>query len=692
MMSGRATGWRETQTIIGGGPPPVNGHASGVHVIQLQDIRYSIGQRVLFEHLDWVIAPGDRCALVGPNGAGKTTLIRVILGEYTPEAGTRVLAKGTRIGYLPQEAAERFDGTVLERAMEAHRELMGMREELDALHARLSGISPEDPDLEAVLERAGELQHHLEIHAEHRLEPEARRVLSGLGFGTADQDRPLAEFSGGWRMRCALAALLLADPTVLFMDEPTNHLDLPAMEWLEDYLEDFHGALVVVSHDRVFLDRVATETRELEGGEMTAYPMRFTKYLEEKELRREQAEATNAQLEAKIAQLSRFVERFGAKNTKASQAASKKKQIERLKSDRVVIPRKSQHIRFQFPAPPNAGRSLVRLRDASFAYGDHEILGHVNVEIERGDKIAIVGANGAGKTTLLRLLAGQLEPRSGLREAFPLTRMSYFAQHAAETLDGSATVLGAVEDVANDAWRPRLRSLLGNFLFSGDDAFKMCRVLSGGERQRVALLRMLLLPTNLLLLDEPTHHLDLAGKEVLEDALEQYPGGVIVVTHDRSLMARVATRVLEVNDGKVILYPGGYDDYESARLARTAVDAKASAPARVPVEVPAANRPRAGGAKGGGAAGARANATAGGKGGAPAGGGQDRRAQQRRERDLARVEKDLSERESRMKALEAQLADPELYHDAARSRALVGEYETLRVEVESLWQKLADLG
>ena len=657
------------------------------NMIQLQDLRYSIGQRVLFEGLGWVIAPGDRCALVGPNGAGKTTLIKVILGEYTPESGTCVLAKGTRIGYLPQEAAEAFTGTVLERAMEAHRALLGMREELDALHARLADISPDDPELEPVLERTGELQHHLELHSEHRLEPEARRVLSGLGFSTADQDRPLAEFSGGWRMRCALAALLLADPTVLFMDEPTNHLDLPAMEWLEDYLDDFHGALVVVSHDRVFLDRVATEVRELDDGQLSEYPMSFTRYLEEKELRRDQAAATNAQLDAKIAQLSRFVERFGAKNTKASAAASKKKQIERLKSERVVVQRRAQHIRFAFPTPPNAGRTLVRLRNATFAYGDREILRDVSIELERGDKIAIVGANGAGKTTLLRMLAGQLEPRDGLREAFPLTKMSYFAQHAAETLDPKWTVLGAVEDVATDAWRPRLRSLMGSFLFHGDDVFKRCSILSGGERQRVAIARMLLLPTNLLLLDEPTHHLDLAGKEVLEDALEQYPGAVVVVTHDRSLMTRVATRVLEVNDGKVILYPGGYADYESARLARIAGESRASADAarsQVAVAAPEVNRPRPAGA---GRQAPQAAVTA------PRGEDKDaRRGRQKREREVARIEKDIETRESRMKELEVPLADPELYHDAARSKAIVTEYETLRSEVESLWQRLEELG
>jgi ATP-binding cassette subfamily F protein 3 len=652
-------------------------------MIQLQGIRYSIGERVLFDGVDWVIGPGDRCALVGPNGAGKTTLIRLILGEATPEDGVVVRPRGTRIGYLPQEAAERYDGSVLDRAMEAHRALLDLRAELDALHGELSGVAADDPRLESLLERVGELQHHLEHHDEHALEPEARRVLSGLGFSTTDQDRPLGEFSGGWRMRAALAALLLADPTVLFMDEPTNHLDLPAMEWLEDYLEDFRGGLVVVSHDRVFLDRVATEVRELEHGKLTPYSVRFSLYLEEKELRREQAAAANAQLDAKIAQLQRFVERFGAKNTKAAQAQSKRKQIERLKSQHQVIPRTARSLRFSFPDPPHAGRTLLRLRDLSFGYdGGPDVIAHARVEIEKGEKLAIVGANGAGKTTLLRVIAGQLVPRVGEREVSPLTRAGYFAQHAAETLEGQLTVLESLEEVASDAWRPRLRSLLGTFLFSGDDVFKPCRVLSGGERQRVALARLLLTPSNLLLMDEPTHHLDLAGKEVLEDSLAQYPGAVVVVTHDRALMARVATRVLEVNAGRVVLYPGGYDDYESARLDRVA---EASERERPQAKAPAQARPAGGGKAAAVAAAPVPSASA------PRPDRASQNASRKREREIARLEAEIAEREARQRVLEEQLADPGLYHDAARSQALVVDYERLRAEIESLWQRLGEL-
>jgi len=657
-------------------------------MIQLHDIRYSVGQRVLFEHLDWVISPGDRCALVGPNGTGKTTLIKLILGEIAPDTGERVLARGSRLGYLPQEAAERFDGTVLDRALEAHRHVLEMRAELDALHERLSTVAHDDPHLEALLERTGELQHHLDHHDEHALVPEARRVLSGLGFSETDQDRPLAEFSGGWRMRAALAALLLTDPTLLFLDEPTNHLDLPAMEWLEDYLEDFRGGLVVVSHDRVFLDRVATEVRELDDGALSEYPMTFTRYLEEKEVRRGQMEAQNQQLDQKIAQLERFVQRFGAKNTKASQAASKKKQIDRLKTERVVVPRRARSIRFHFPTPPHAGRTLIQLRDAAFAYeGGPDIFSGVNLAIERGDKLAIVGANGAGKTTLLRVIAGQLAITAGAREITPLTKSSYFAQHAAETLDGDATVLGALEDSAPMDWRPRIRSLLGNFLFTGDDVFKLCRVLSGGERQRVAIARMLMESVNLVLLDEPTHHLDLAGKEVLEDALGQYPGAIVVVTHDRSLMAKLASRVVEVDHGRARLYPGGYDDYESSRLASKAA-ATAPPPAKVPVAGAEANRPRL---SSGGKVAAGAGVAA-----KPAVSREEQRRaqneQRKRERETARLEKEIETREARMKELEASLADPDLYHDATRSRDLVLEYERLRAETEAMWQRLGELG
>jgi len=655
-------------------------------MVQLQGLRYSIGERLLLEDVDWVLSPGDRCALVGSNGTGKTTLLRLMLGELTPDSGTRVLARGTRVGYLPQEAAERYDGTVLERAMEAYRELLAMREELDALHQRLAGIAPDDPALEHLLERTGELQHHLELADEHVLEPEARRVLSGLGFSVRDQDRPLAQFSGGWRMRAALAALLLTDPTLLFLDEPTNHLDLPAMEWMEDYLEDFHGALVAVSHDRVFLDRVADEVRELEAGQLTTFATNFTGYLEERGLRRERVEAQNEQVDKKIAQLSRFVERFGAKNTKASQAQSKRKQIERLRAQRVVLPRRPRGIRFQFPAPPHCGRTLVRLRGAAFGYDGPDVFADATLEIERGEKLAIVGANGAGKTTLLRVLAGQLPPRRGERVTMPHTRLAYFAQHAAEALEGSATALESLEAIAPPEWRPHLRSLLGNFLFSGDDVFKFVRILSGGERQRVALARTLMEPANLLLLDEPTHHLDLAGKEVLEDALVQYPGALIVVTHDRSLMARLATRVIEVSDGRVTLYPGGYDDYEAARLARTGAAARAESAAREaptllagPAAAPAAPAAQAAAkeARRGAAAHEQARRT--------------QAVERKRTREVERIGREIEVREAKMRELESQLADPEVYQDGSRARDLVTRYERLRAEVESLWQRLGEL-
>jgi ATP-binding cassette, subfamily F, member 3 len=638
-------------------------------MIQLHGIRYGIGSRILFDDLDWVLAPGDRVALVGPNGAGKTTLLKVLLGEYKPETGNRVLAKGTRLGYLPQEAAEKFEGTVLDRALEAHRATLDMREELDLLHQQLAGISPEDPHLEALLERSGELQHHLDMADEHVLEPEARRVLAGLGFSPSDQDRPLEEFSGGWRMRATLAALLLTDPTLLFLDEPTNHLDLPAMEWLEDYLEDFHGGLVVVSHDRVFLDRVATTVRELDRGQMTEFATTFTGYLEERENRRDRAEAANEQLDKKVAQLSRFVERFGAKNTMASRAQSKRKMIDRLKKQHIVLPRRPRSIRFSFPAPPHSGRTLVRLRETAFGYDARDIFHDASLDIEKGDKVAIVGANGAGKTTLLRVIAGQLKERTGLREIPAHTKMAYFAQHAAEVLDGKLTVLESLEDVASMDWQPRLRGLLGSFLFEGDDVFKPVRVLSGGERQRVALSRILLEPANLLLLDEPTHHLDLAGKEVLENALSQYPGAVVVVTHDRSLMASLATRVIEVDGGRVRLYPGGYDDYEAARLARTS---GFEAPPPPPPPAPVAKKPAEPAAK-------------------PHEDKAARSQRQKKEKETARLEQVIETREQELKEVEAQLADPAVYADGPRSKDLVKRYEALKAELESLWEQLGEL-
>jgi ATP-binding cassette subfamily F protein 3 len=649
-------------------------------MIRLNDVSYSIGTRSLFADLNWTLGPGDRVALVGPNGAGKTTLLKILLGDLRPDTGTRVLSRGTRIGYLPQEAAEKFEGSVLDRALEAHRHVLEMREELDALYQQIPALDPGDPTTEALLDRAGELQHALERSDEHVLEPEARRVLAGLGFSPADQDQPLASFSGGWRMRAALASLLLTDPTLLFLDEPTNHLDLPAMEWLEEYLETFHGGLVVVSHDRVFLDRIADEARELDHAELSEFQMSFTEYLEERERRREALESKNEQLDQKIAQLSRFVERFGAKNTKATQAASKMKQIDRLKRQRVVIPRKARHISFSFPPPPHVGRTLVRIEDASFGYDARDVFRDANVIIERGDKIAIVGANGAGKTTLLRMLAGQLDPRQGERELHPQAKLSYFAQHAAETLNGALTVLQAVEEVAPfDAPTSALRALLGNFLFIGDDVFKSCRILSGGERQRVALARMLLQPVNLLLLDEPTHHLDLAGKEVLEGALRQYPGAVIVVTHDRSLMASLATRIVAVEQGRVILYPGGYDDYESARLAKGAGVSGGGQPGRAaaPAKPATSAAPKAS---------AKPSAAPPAK---PPAKGKNEGKRVARERE--RAERDLETREAELRDVESKLANPETYADAAATKELLARYEVLRHDVDGLWKRLEEL-
>jgi ATP-binding cassette subfamily F protein 3 len=381
-----------------------------------------------------------------------------------------------------------------------------------------------------------------------------------------------------------------------------------------------------------------------------------------------------------IARLERFVERFGAKNTKTTQAASKMKQIDRLKRQRVVIPRKARHISFSFPPPPHVGRTLVRIEDASFGYDARDVFRDANVIIERGDKIAIVGANGAGKTTLLRMLAGQLDPRQGERELHPQAKLSYFAQHAAETLNGALTVLQAVEEVAPfDAPTSALRALLGNFLFIGDDVFKSCRILSGGERQRVALARMLLQPVNLLLLDEPTHHLDLAGKEVLEGALRQYPGAVIVVTHDRSLMASLATRIVAVEQGRVILYPGGYDDYESARLAKGAGVSGGGQPGRAaaPAKPATSAAPKAS---------AKPSAAPPAK---PPAKGKNEGKRLARERE--RAERDLETREAELRDVESKLANPETYADAAATKELLARYEVLRHDVDGLWKRLEEL-
>ncbi|MGH7263918.1 MAG: ABC-F family ATP-binding cassette domain-containing protein, partial [Candidatus Rokuibacteriota bacterium] len=526
-------------------------------MIQLDGISKSYGGQALFRGLDWRIGARERVGLVGPNGAGKTTLCRIVAGLEAPDEGQVVRERGATIGYLPQEVAASQAGSVLAEALSGFEDVWALERELDATAAAL-GSAPTD-ELTA---RYGELQHRFEALGGYRLETEARTILGGLGFRPADLGRPLGEFSGGWRMRAALARLLLLRPSVLLLDEPTNHLDLASLAWLESHLAAYDGTLVVVAHDRYFLNRMVTAIAELDPGGITRYPGDYDGYLVEREARQALREAQARNQAKRVAEIERFIERFRYKATKARQVQSRIKMLERV--ERIQLEGPARTIRLAFPEPPRTGRLVATLRDVHKAYGHHAVYAGVDLDVERGDRVALVGANGAGKSTLLRILAGVLPYDRGQRTLGAHVTVHYYAQHQLDALHPDWTVLEELQGVAPDDGQTRLRTLLGAFLFSGDAVEKKVAVLSGGEKARLALAKMLAQPAALLCLDEPTNHLDLASRERVEEALAAFGGTIVFISHDRYFINRIATRVVEVADGRLTVFLGHYDDYRAA--------------------------------------------------------------------------------------------------------------------------------
>ena len=581
-------------------------------MIQLEGVSKAYGDRVLFRDVTWQLSGRERIGLVGPNGIGKTTLCRILVGLEPPDTGRVSRARETTVGYLPQEAAGEARGSVLGEALSGFPEVWEIERQLEAVAAQLHEAADE-----ALTARYGDLQHRFEALGGYRLETEARVVLSGLGFRDADLARPLLEFSGGWRMRAALARLLLQGPALLLLDEPTNHLDLESLGWLENYLSAYDGTVVVVSHDRYFLNRMVTTVAELSATGLDLYPGDYDDYLAQREARQALLEARASNQAKRVAEIERFIERFRYKASKARQVQSRIKMLDRL--DRVEVEGAARHIRFSFPAPPRTGRHVVQLRRIAKAYGPKVVYAGIDLDLERGERIALVGPNGAGKSTLLRILAGVLAPDGGERVLGAHVTTHYYAQHQLDALDPARTVLEEMEAAAPETDRTRLRTLLGAFLFSGDAVEKRVAVLSGGEKARLALARMLVRPAPFLCLDEPTNHLDLASRDVLEDALADFPGTMVFISHDRYFINRLATKVVEVRDGRLVIHLGGYDDYHAALEGRPA---GAPAPAAAPAV------PRAGEATGkrDRSAGARADAPPPGRPGAPAPPGRPRRA------------------------------------------------------------------
>ncbi|HTY00111.1 MAG TPA: ATP-binding cassette domain-containing protein [Bacteroidota bacterium] len=538
-------------------------------MIAATDISLQFGERVLFKEISFRIGPRDRIGLVGSNGTGKTTLLRILVGQAEADSGTVNKAKYVTVGYLAQEGTTTRGRTLYGEAESVFGDIIDTQSRLDEVHRKMGELTDhESEEFRELLDLYGELQHKLESSDAFRMKGVIEKVLKGLGFRESDFERDTGEFSGGWQMRIALAKLLLQQPSLLLLDEPTNHLDLESLQWLEEYLQSYEGALIIVSHDRRFLDTMAQTIFELSMGTLSEYAGNFTAYQEQRALRLEQQIAAFENQQAQIKQTQRFIERFRYKATKARQVQSRIKMLERM--ELVQLEDEEGAIDFEFPPAPPSGKVAMELLNIAKSYDSNVVFEDVSLDIYRGDRLAFVGVNGAGKSTLSRIIAGVEPFESGTRNVGHNVIVSYFAQHQAEELDPGFEVLQTVESVAAGETRRQLRSLLGSFLFHGDDVFKKVRVLSGGEKSRLALAKMLLIPANLLVMDEPTNHLDMRSKGVLQDALEDYDGSFVIVSHDRDFLDPIINKVVEFTYGRIRVFPGTLSEYLDKKKAERA--------------------------------------------------------------------------------------------------------------------------
>jgi ATP-binding cassette subfamily F protein 3 len=629
-------------------------------MLRVEDIRKDYGSQRVLDGVSLVVRPGERAALVAPNGAGKSTLLRIIAGLEQADGGRLSLPPGSVVGYLSQDAAVQPGRSLHDEVLSAVADLLGLEEQLRALEQAIDAAA--GPELERLVETHAEVQEQFERRGGYAIEAEVGRVLAGLGFAATDRDRPTEQFSGGWQMRIALARLLLSRPDILLLDEPTNHLDLAATEWLEDYVKASRSTMLIVSHDRYFLDAVVQRVYELRQGRIETFPAgNYSSYRIERARRDEALQDVAQRQQEEIERVEAYIRRYKEGN-RATMAKSREKLLARLETQRVAAPRADRVVRFTFPACQPSGRDVLTWQRVSRAYGTHEVLREISLTVERGERIALIGPNGAGKSTLLRLVAGQDRPTRGSATLGVGVRPAYFGQDQAEHLDPENNVFEEVYEAAPASWDIQaVRDLLGRFLFRGDDQFKSVATLSGGERSRVALAKLLLRPNNLLLLDEPTNHLDVATRERLEDTLAAYTGTLIVATHDRYLVNRLATRVIEVADGGLRSYPGTYADYLRAQ-ARAQVAAQAvAAPTATRVVVRAAAE-------------------------------SDPAARRRLAADLREAERQVTEAEARLRDVEARLSDPSAYDGDLG--ALGHAHAELQQEVEALtarWMALAEL-
>jgi ATP-binding cassette subfamily F protein 3 len=639
-------------------------------MITVSALTKSFGGRTLFEGVTFKLVPGRRVALVGGNGVGKTTLLEIVVGEQQPDGGEVHIGKGTRIGYLPQELTEQVDGSVIEEVLRGAAHLTDLEEQMLRLAHDVAATGPDgaDPDADAhqrALEAYGEAQHRFETLGGYGVDAEARRVLAGLGFVDQDMDRPVKELSGGWRMRVALARLMLSAPDLLVLDEPTNHLDVESVAWLESHLAQWPGAILFVSHDRDFLDAVAQRVVEVAHGRAIEYVGGFEDFVIQREERIAAAEAAAAAQQRQLASTERFIERFRYKATKARQVQSRVKALEKL--ERLQPPPRAELIaRFAFPEPQRSSRVVVEAIDASVGFDGTPVLDGIDLIVERGQKLALVGPNGAGKTTLLRLLLGELPAMGGTVTIGNNVDIAQFAQHQVDALRFDRTVLEEFRAAVGEEKGRNLRTVLGSFGFRGDAVDRKVGDLSGGERTRLALARIMVDPVNLLVLDEPTNHLDLPSCDVLEEALTAYPGTVLLVTHDRYLIRSVADALVEVRDGAVVYHPG-VDEEVLAPNAATLAAGRATA-GTTGTQGGSARRPNKAESR-------RLSA-------------EERQARQRATKELKatvqRLERQIAKLETEAAKLAEQLADPSIYDDHHKVRELADAHEAVGADLDRL--------